>query len=497
MQLVPSRLVPAVVAVLVLAFAAAARGQDRDRWYTLEMFGGKAGWMHARMKTEGGRITTGSRTVFSLKRDDAGVSMEMETEFVETTEGKPVSMKSVQKLGAMAVTQEFTFTETGVELLSRQGGKETRSTLAKPEGTWLTPAAAERYVLQRYKSGAKEIVVRTIDPSNGIKVVTATRTGFEPATARVKGAAVEAVLSVVEMSIMPGVKSKEWTDAEGELLRSETLLGGQSIVMSLSTEREAKAKGKGPAPEVMNSTLIHPDKPIPGARRTTKIVYLLSVPEAPLPELVSAGAQKVESLGPVSARVTVDVKNPLAAAPEDGANPALLKATAMCNSDDDLVRAIAARGVEKAGTDAAARAEALRRAVYSHIRKKTMDVGFASASEVARNAEGDCSEHGVLLAAVLRANGIPSRVCAGLIYADAFAGAKNVFGYHMWAQALITEGGVARWVDLDATLPPSTPFDATHITLGVSDLSDGEATAGLASVASSMGRLKIAVESVE
>jgi len=131
--------------------------------------------------------------------------------------------------------------------------------------------------------------------------------------------------------------------------------------------------------------------------------------------------------------------------------------------------------------------------VYGFIKKKSLGVGFASATETARSREGDCSEHGVLLCALLRANGIRARVATGLIYADSFAGSQNIFGYHMWAQALITADGKSRWVDLDATLPMGITYDATHICMGTSDLADGDQTQSMMSVATSMGRVKIQV----
>jgi transglutaminase-like putative cysteine protease len=121
-------------------------------------------------------------------------------------------------------------------------------------------------------------------------------------------------------------------------------------------------------------------------------------------------------------------------------------------------------------------------------------VGFASAAEVARTRTGDCTEHAVLLAAMLRAEKIPARVVSGLIYADEFEGKKGIFGYHMWAQASLGGGS---WLNLDATLPDNATFDATHIALATTDLADGETSNALVSLVPLLGNLKIAVEKVE
>jgi hypothetical protein len=67
--------------------------------------------------------------------------------------------------------------------------------------------------------------------------------------------------------------------------------------------------------------------------------------------------------------------------------------------------------------------------VNHHIDKKDYGTGFASALEVLNDRAGDCSEHSVLLVALLRAAGIPARVVSGLAYHDG-----NLIG-HMWAEA--------------------------------------------------------------
>ena len=161
------------------------------------------------------------------------------------------------------------------------------------------------------------------------------------------------------------------------------------------------------------------------------------------------------------------------------------------------VRRIAAEAAKGAPQDKPGRAEALRRFVYDFITEKDLTVGFANASEIVRTRRGDCSEHAVLLATLLRSEGIPSRVACGLIYADEFAGARDIFGYHMWAQALLEVNGKPTWVDLDGTLPPRVSFDATHIALGVSSLADGQSQDALIAIATVIGRLQLKVESIE
>ncbi len=97
-------------------------------------------------------------------------------------------------------------------------------------------------------------------------------------------------------------------------------------------------------------------------------------------------------------------------------------------------------------------AQRLKSWVYKNLRKQPV-LAVPGALEVLNKRIGDCNEHSVLLTALLRASGIPARVCVGLVYV------RGGFYYHAW-----TEGYLGEWVSMDATLN-QMPVDATHIKL--------------------------------
>jgi hypothetical protein len=80
---------------------------------------------------------------------------------------------------------------------------------------------------------------------------------------------------------------------------------------------------------------------------------------------------------------------------------------------------------------------------------------------------------------------------------DEFVGAKGVFGYHMWTQALLPVNGNPAWVDLDAAIDAENAYDATHIACSLVTYSDEETVEAFQSLVPLMGALKIDVESVE
>jgi len=122
----------------------------------------------------------------------------------------------------------------------------------------------------------------------------------------------------------------------------------------------------------------------------------------------------------------------------------------------------------------------LEQFVRRYIRTKDLSVGYASALEVAKKPEGDCTEHAVLLAALGRALGIPTRVVDGLAYTDRYAGVEHVFVPHAWAQAFID----GHWRSYDAALHG---FDAGHIALSVGDGDPWRFFAGF----DTLGRLRV------
>jgi hypothetical protein len=90
--------------------------------------------------------------------------------------------------------------------------------------------------------------------------------------------------------------------------------------------------------------------------------------------------------------------------------------------------------------------------VYRNLEKRPV-VNIPSALEVIRARAGDCNEHATLLTALLRAVGVPARICVGLVYA------RDKFFYHAWTEAYVGE-----WITMDATLN-QMPADVSHVRL--------------------------------
>lgn len=495
----PTRFTGLLFAVL-LVLVGPRPADAGERWYVLEMQGQRAGWTVEAETEADGRIVTTSESRLTIRRGETAIEMAMASRFVESASGKPIEMSARTDLGGAPSVDRWIFGAEGVRWISETDGRRTEKTLPMPEGSWLPPAAASRYTRSRLAAEAEEITVRTIDPLNGLEPVLTTRSGFVPETMAVLGRHVDAIRCDTRSSVYPDSTGIEYIDTEGTLLRSELVLGAMTITVIAADEQLAKSDLD--PPELMASLFISPDRAIRDPYTKKRGVYILRATSGTLPDIPAVGSQTVQRIDPGAVRIQRSLDDGPAVDVADDEIAACSASSAMISCEDPRVIELKDAALA-AGPDApAARAEVLRRFVHRHIRSKDLSVGFASAAETARTREGDCTEHGVLLAAMLRADGIPARVVSGLIYADRFAGGRDIFGYHMWAQALLPidprrpDAG-HRWVDLDATLPDHLPVTATHIALGVHTLAGDSRANALVELAPLMGRLAVQVESVE
>jgi hypothetical protein len=387
---------------------------------------------------------------------------------------------------------EWRFDDDAVTTVSRQGDREIKGERPRPDDDWLMPAAARHHWLAQRERGATRIVFKVLDPEQGLEPVEVrSELVSEDDEIVRRGRAIPVSTWHTTMSNLPGVRVTEMVSSDGYLVRDEVTLPFGTMTSRLADRDEALAALEGAAPELMMETFVRVDRRVERPRAAERATFRVRSRDGELPDLPSAGAQRADrSASDGSILVTLDVADPLPASAEELDDEAFIDGSMMVDKDHPLVRKLAARAARGAGHDPAARAEALRRFVEGYITRKGLETAFASASETARLRRGDCAEHAVLLCALLRADGMPARVATGLVYAEEFLGQRDIFGWHMWTQALID----GRWIDLDATLPVS--FDAMHLLTSTSSLAEGALTADLGVMLALLGNMRIEVVDV-
>ena len=163
-----------------------------------------------------------------------------------------------------------------------------------------------------------------------------------------------------------------------------------------------------------------------------------------------------------------------------------LKSSAFCQAEDPEIQKVAKEivGQERNSWRASKKiAEWVEKEMTANY-----DVGFATAKEIIKNREGDCSEHTVLTVALCRAVGIPARAAVGIMYG------RGIFAYHMWPEVY-----VGRWISLDskwlAVDKKSGEYytDATHIKLGRSLLDENIFKEMAQAISEIIGKLKLEI----
>ncbi len=226
-----------------------------------------------------------------------------------------------------------------------------------------------------------------------------------------------------------------WANRTGDVLKT------YSQAMALETFRVSKAEAlktmSGAELELLPSMLVKVGQPLPHAHRTKQVRYRVHLEGGdPAGVFVTGATQAVKSIDAHTAEITVYAIRPGCAdgnshAPADPPTEDDLRPNNFIQSDDPLIVADAKKAAD-GETDPWRVAVALERYVDREVKDKNLTQAFATAAEVAKSREGDCTEHAVFLAALCRARGIPARVAIGLVYIQG-AGA---FGYHMWTRGV-------------------------------------------------------------
>ncbi len=138
-----------------------------------------------------------------------------------------------------------------------------------------------------------------------------------------------------------------------------------------------------------------------------------------------------------------------------------LRPTAWLQSDHPRLIAIAAP-VARLDVSDARKMELLIARAQPYLGELDFNGHYSALDTITRRA-GDCTEAAVLLAALGRAAGIPTRVVSGLTYSrESYHGVSNAFMPHSWTLAYVD----GRWRSFDLALGA---FDSTHIALTIGD----------------------------
>ncbi len=451
-----ARLVLVAAALLFVAPPGSVLADD-DRievWDQTHLNGARAGTVHtiSRAVQADGVARHETVVVSDMKMKRMGQTTEINTKVVtwEDAEGKLLRIATSQKMSAMTTDTVFTFKEGKVSIETTVMGN-TRKAEQTYEGELLGPKGQEALIKPLCGTKDKSVTFLAYVPDFQ-RVVKTTVTSKGQETVELLGGK-KAELTRVEATLegLPITPITFLDDKAQPLKVVVNVMGMNFETYRVANREEAMSDAgtsKATAPEAFNQTLLIENDPIPVPRHldAATIIVRKRKADTELPDMSGPG-HVVEPQEDGSLRITAkrveppegkQGTRPLTEVPDELADS--LAASSMIQSDaEKLVKT--AREVVGSETNAWRAAQKLEYWVFKYMTQKSMGVGFASALESFDTREGDCTEHAVLLAALGRAAGIPTRVVMGLVYL------MGVWGGHAWNEVWI-EG---TWYPLDAT----------------------------------------------
>lgn len=467
-----------LAALLCLVPLCAGAAPDDDTWMSVQLGGRKIGQMHTTREVRGERVTT--TQTLDVELDRAGTKMKLSTREIntETADGKPLAFESRTLAsgnsslvrGEIAADGKFAI-ETDV------GGAKSKRVIEWPKNALL----AEGMRLAEQRSGlasgthfselafqAESLDAIKIESTVGVREKIDLPDGTRE------------LIRIDQVLHLPDApaRSTSWIDNDENVRKLTLPVLGYELTMLACSRACAQA------PNQPADILTHAMAPAPAALTSEElrngVVLDISATDNGAPLRFATTDEQRVAAADRGIRLIIA---PLSAAALNGAEAAPAAADSKPNdwlqSDAPEIVKLAREGTGDAHTPRE-QMQRLEDFVRRYIRTKNLSVGYASALEVAKNPQGDCTEHAVLLAALGRAVGIPTRVIDGLAYTDHYAGRDHVFVPHAWAQAWID----GHWQSFDAAL---FGFDAGHIALSIGDGDPWRFYAGF----DTLGRMRI------
>lgn len=466
------RLLVSLAALLVAGFAAAQTSPSA--WYVIQTAEGvRLG--HASREAvirADGREIVATQRLYLFDEGGPATTVVTRTTYREDASGAVRFVQSQSGAGSsLAVTTARI--EGGVALLERRtAAGEASSRIVLPEGVrfdeglalfagW-DPARAPRLEFDNFNIDAMGVEHVTVDAVQVVEgEISAVRRRYER----------DQLLGVARIRIAP----------DGRIVETVQPMFG-AVIHIVESDRQTAERSHPPF-RVVPSLMTRSPFRISSRAGAGHIRFRYAFDEGMEFALPQTGEQRaVSASGFVTLDICAECGPGLASDPATLADA--LRPTAWLQSDAPQLRAIA---------DPVARLD------ISDTRKMNMLLerarpflgridfrGHHSALDTLSRRAGDCTEAAVLLAALGRAAGIPTRVASGLVYSRAqYHGVGNVFLPHSWTLAWVD----GRWRSFDLALDE---FDSTHIALTIGD-GDARSIAAAGQLASLL-RLESAVE---
>ncbi len=434
-----------------------------DLWDAAYLQGSRAGYVHTFVQEhekDGNRMLQATMELrLTVARSGEAIQLGMDTGTFETTNGKVLGTFFRHYLG-----QSKTLEITGIV-----DGGNLRLTMDKSKALKPTPwdsdvvglARQQRLFQDRELKPGDTFQFQSFEPSINMVVKTTVEAKDLEETELFAGKQKKRLLRVesrtekIQNVQLPSLTT--WVGEDLMPVRSEVEIPPFGRVTLYRTSKAVALNSATPAKltEIGTNQYVKLTRKIINPYDTTSALYRISFRDVDDPASVFTRDERQQVKKAQGKTIELQVAaNVEKKANKTAPSTEFAQNSYFITSDDARVKMHAQQAV---GQEADPWKKALRIEKWVHDNMKvTSDQELAPADQVARTLQGDCTEFAMLMAAMCRAEGIPSRTAIGLIYADVRTG--PVFAFHMWTEVWID----GRWIPLDATLGKGR-VGATHL----------------------------------
>lgn len=450
-----------VASAKVIATGGAAAESSTARWFVVSVEGKKIGYQRQVIDTTANLVRQTDTLDIVIDRGAEKASLYTETMTEETPAGRPLSFAVRYRASSQeTLTQGSVLADRTMQITETVNGVVRPMRTLKLAADALFPnAQLNRLRASGLKTGSTLTFV-AFDPSVMLSFPVQTKVLSRQQMDTFEGS--KTLLKVEQIMHLPNtdVPSSALVDADFNLYTVDTAIGGLNMRLAASTRALALA------PNEVSNFFVEQFAKAPRALSAKEEAGTLRYRMSLKTKTATLAPQTDEQRVSVSAsgfEVVICARCGSSAALEKAPMTlaAARKPTAWLQSDDQQIKQ-AALLQTRGKIGALAQMQALEAFVGVHISDSNLTTAYASAKEAFISKTGDCTEHALLLAAMGRAVGIPTRVVGGLAYAPTYLGRRDIFVPHAWMQAFIGD----HWQSFDAALGR---FDSGHIALAVTD----------------------------
>lgn len=362
--------------------------------------------------------------------------------FAEQTDGKITRFTETTLAGNIKIVKEGTVSNNTLQLSSTNAAGTTQSSTPFPSTTW-GPIGIIAILQQKSmtpdEERSAEMYVPQLEQMARIHIK-----ALKPELTTLTNSVVKELIPI-EVTVETeghGGKSKNWINDRGQI---EKTLSANGLLSFRTTQSEAEYyDAQLQFAQAMHTTVVCRDL-IALPLNSSEVTFNIHAEGTdPYPLFQKSIQQSVRSLSARTAEIKIvgmeQAETTSDAPPQDEHR----KSTALIDSDSATVKELGKQLVADT-QNASEIAHKIQLGLQQQLKFTPLNREFSVASKTAQKLSGDHVDVSILTAALLRSQGIASKIIAGLMLRQ--SDSKSEFVFHTWCEAWINQ----RWVPIDAT----------------------------------------------